>query len=117
MLHSDWLFKFLGSLLVQSVVFTALLVVFSNGLLSNLQLMYAPNVWGILFSFSNLCSICSTWLSLLYTGNRLVRRFSVFALGSMNIFTVPMEMYSGTCDKCTYCKSLWIKASAKRHKC
>ena len=35
----------------------------------------------------------------------------------MNIFTVPIAMYCDTYDKCTYCKSLWIKASAKRPKC
>ena len=32
----------------------------------------------------------------------------------MNIFTVPTTIYCGTSyDKCTYCKSLWIKASAE----
>ena len=40
------------------------------------------------------------------------------ALGSMNIFTAPIAMYCGTSyDKCTYCKSLWIKASAKCPEC
>ena len=66
--------------------------------------------------FSNLRITCSSWLSLLYTGNRLVWRLPV--LGSMNIFTVPIAMYWDTSyDKCTYCKSLWIKASAKCPKC
>ena len=36
----------------------------------------------------------------------------------LNIFTVPTEIYRGTSyDKCTYCKSLWIKASAKHPEC
>ena len=36
----------------------------------------------------------------------------------MNILTVPIAMYCDTSyDRCTYCKSLWIKASAKRPKC
>jgi hypothetical protein len=42
----------------------------------------------------------------------------VLALGSMNILTVPTAIYCCTSyDKCTYCKSLWIKASAKCPKC
>ena len=36
----------------------------------------------------------------------------------MNIFTVPIAIYCGTSyDKCTYCKSLWMNASAKCPKC
>ena len=42
----------------------------------------------------------------------------VLALGSMNIHSVPAAIYWCTFyDKCTYCKSLWIKASAKWPKC
>ena len=42
----------------------------------------------------------------------------VLALGSMKIFTVLTAIYCCTSyDKCTYCKSLWIKASAKCPKC
>ena len=42
----------------------------------------------------------------------------VLALGSMNIVTVQTAIYCFTSDdRCTYCKSLWIKASAKRPKC
>ncbi|CAL8362055.1 unnamed protein product [Arctogadus glacialis] len=40
----------------------------------------------------------------------------VLALGSMNIFTVPTAIYCFT-NKCTCCKSLWIKASTKCPKC
>ena len=65
------------------------------------NLMYAPNVCCILYSFSSVVMcVSSTVVSLLYTGNRLVRRLSV--LGSMNIFTVPIEIYCDTSyDKCT----------------
>ena len=36
----------------------------------------------------------------------------------MNIFTAPIVIYRGTSyDKCSYCKWLWIKASAKRPSC
>ena len=41
----------------------------------------------------------------------------VLALG-LNILTVPTAIYCCTSyDKCTYCKSLWIKASATCPKC
>ena len=34
------------------------------------------------------------------------------ALGSIDIFTEPTDIYCLTSyDKCTYCKTLWIKAS------
>ena len=38
---------------------------------------------------------------------------------SMNILTVPTAIYScsPSSEKCTYCKSLLIKASAKRREC
>ena len=42
------------------------------------------------------------------------------ALVSMNILTVPMKInnvVSLSSDKCTYCKSLWIEASAKWPQC
>ena len=43
---------------------------------------------------------------------------SALALGSMNIFTVLTAIYCFTAyDKCTYCKSLWVKASAKCPTC
>jgi hypothetical protein len=39
----------------------------------------------------------------------------------MNILTVPSEIYerhvSLSSDQCTYCKTLWITASAKRPEC
>ena len=74
------------------------------------------NVCDVLFGFNKMWSICSSWLSLLYTGNRLVRRLSV--LDSMNILTELIVMYCDTSyNKCTYCKSLWIKASDKCPKC
>ena len=53
-------------------------------------------------------AVCGEWVGLAI----------VLALGSMNIFTVPTAMYCLTSyDKCTYCKSLWIKAPAKCPKC
>ena len=43
----------------------------------------------------------------------------MLAVGSMNILIVPIEIYCcfSSSDKCSYSKSLWIKASAKRPQC